>query len=91
MSMGIPVVANRADGTVEAIQHGQTGYLCNPGNLDEMAMNCIKLLRENEVRNNMSRNCKIYAKNEFNLNHMISQIESLYEELLAKKGVDNHR
>ncbi len=85
MSMGVPVVANRADGTIEAIHQGETGYLSDPGNLDEMTEYCIKLLSEKEYRKEISRKGQIFAKNEFGLKHMISQIEELYENLLAKQ------
>ncbi len=46
MAMGLPVVANRADGVTEAIQDGSNGYLCSPGEIEQMAECCIELARQ---------------------------------------------
>ena len=35
--MGLPVVATRADGSVEAIDHGKTGYLAETGEVEALA------------------------------------------------------
>lgn len=85
MAMGIPVVANRADGTVEAIKDGVTGYLCRPGDLDQMAEYCVMLLNDKDLQQEMGLKGQVSACSEFSLTRMISQIEALYEELLAKK------
>jgi glycosyltransferase involved in cell wall biosynthesis len=85
MAMGIPVVANRADGTVEAIQDGETGYLCEPGDLDQMAKYCVMLLNDKDLQVEMGLKGQVFARCEFSLTRMISQIEALYEDLLTKK------
>jgi glycosyltransferase involved in cell wall biosynthesis len=85
LSMGIPVIANRVDGTEEAIQDGKTGFLCLPGNLDKMAEYCINLLTNLKLRQEMSENGQKFVSNEFSLTNMVIEIESLYEELLEKK------
>jgi len=81
MAMGLPVIANRADGTVEAIDLGVTGYLCDPGNFDEMAAYCVDLLNNPAKRRKLGQQGQVYAHQEFDLNVMISQIETLYENL----------
>jgi glycosyltransferase involved in cell wall biosynthesis len=86
MSMEIPVVANRADGTVEAIDHGHTGFLCDPGELGAMAEACTRLLQNPELCREMGRRGREYAIQEFGLDRMISDIEALYEELLQRRG-----
>ena len=85
MSMGIPVIANRADGTIEAVQDGITGYLCSPGDINGLARNCIRLLSDKKIRYKMGLSCQNYARREYNLDVMITQIESLYEELIENK------
>ncbi len=86
-SMGLPVIANRADGTVEAIRPGQDGYLCDPGDLESMAAACITLLNDPALRQTMGQNGQAYARRYFDLDEMISQIEGLYQRLLAEKGL----
>ncbi|MCX7682109.1 MAG: glycosyltransferase family 4 protein [Anaerolineae bacterium] len=87
MSMRVPVVANRADGTAEAIIHGETGYLCNPGDLDGMAAYCLQLLRDPVRRQTMGASGRARAAGEFDVRSMVAQIAALYEALLAAKGL----
>jgi len=87
MSLGLPVIANRADGTVEAIESGVTGYLCDPGSYGEMASYCVDLLCYPEKRQQMGARGMAFAKQEFDLDVMIAQIETLYDDLLDQKGI----
>jgi glycosyltransferase involved in cell wall biosynthesis len=84
MLMGLPVVANIADGTVEAVEHAKTGYLCNPGKVEEMAEYCVDLLENPKKCMEMGKMGREYALEEFDLNKMIKQIEELYGNHLNK-------
>lgn len=83
MSMCLPVIANLADGTREAIQHEQTGYLCTPGQITTMVDYCMTLINHPELRQTMGRRGHIVATKEFDLHRMIAQIEALYEKFLS--------
>ncbi|MBN2547916.1 MAG: glycosyltransferase family 4 protein [Anaerolineales bacterium] len=85
MAMGLPVVANRADGTAEAIRDGETGYLCEPGDIDGMAARLLELVDDPQRRKEIGRKASAFARREFDLRQMIAQIEMLYEELLKTK------
>jgi glycosyltransferase involved in cell wall biosynthesis len=87
MAMGVPVVANQVDGTVEVIKHGETGYLCQPGDLTQMASYCETLLKDPLLSRTMGERGRKFVLSEFDLNRMIFQIEALYRELLSEKGV----
>ena len=84
MAMGLPVVANRADGVSEAIQDGSNGYLCSPGEIEQMAERCIELAHHPLTRQEMGCRGQAYALQEFDLQKMITSLEALYDELLAK-------
>jgi len=81
-AMEIPVIANKADGTQEIIEHGETGYLCNPDNIKEMVGYCIHLLENPISRKNMGKQGRLVVQEEFNLNVMIKKIETLYEDFI---------
>jgi glycosyltransferase involved in cell wall biosynthesis len=83
MAMGLPVVANQADGTDDAIHDGENGYLCSPGEIEMMAERCQDLICDPLKRLEMGKRGRAYAKKEFDLRRMIDQIEALYEQLLA--------
>lgn len=84
MAMEVPVVANRADGTVEAVAHGRTGFLATPGDLASLASSCLELLRDPDMRLAMGQQGRAYALLEFDVRTMVTQIAALYEELLAR-------
>jgi glycosyltransferase involved in cell wall biosynthesis len=84
LAMGLPVVANRADGVSEAIQDGSNGYLCSPGAIEQMAEYCIDLVRHPLQRQEMGCRGQAYATQEFDLRKMITSLEALYDELLAR-------
>ena len=85
MAMGVPVIAYQVDGTAEAVLPGETGCLCPPGSYDEMAACCLRLLQDKALRSQMAERCRELAASEYDVNHMVSQIADLYEELLARK------
>jgi glycosyltransferase involved in cell wall biosynthesis len=84
MAMGLPVIANRADGVTEAIQDGSSGYLCSPGEIEQMAECCIELVQHPLKRQEMGHRGQAYVSQEFDLCKMIASLEALYDELLAK-------
>ena len=86
MLMGLPIVANRADGTIEAITDGQTGFLCSPGDIAQMSKRISELIENAEQRRSMGHLGQEYARREFDLHQMITQIEALYRELLVNRG-----
>lgn len=85
MAMKLPVVANRADGTIEAVIDGSTGYLCTPGDIDQIAQRCITLFYDSVKRNEMGELARNLAIQEFDLNQMINQIETLYLALIEER------
>jgi glycosyltransferase involved in cell wall biosynthesis len=47
---GLPVIAHDIGGVAEAVQHGETGILCDPANLDSLIKALRKLLEDKKVR-----------------------------------------
>jgi glycosyltransferase involved in cell wall biosynthesis len=87
LAMGLPVLANHADGTSEAIQDGETGYLVQAGQVEEMAARAIDLVKDAGLRRKMGGQGQVFARQEFDLRTMIAQIETLYQNLLHAKGI----
>ena len=88
VSMGyMPVIANLADGTAEAIIDGQTGYLCVPGDLAAMVEHCSQLIVDQQKCKQIGHNGRSYAQQEFDLRQMIAQIDALYQHIIEKKSI----
>lgn len=84
MSMGLPVVANQADGTQEAIQHGVTGFLVQPGHLEKAVNYCAQLIEDPALRRSLGEAGQEFARREFDLARMLEQIDQTYQELLER-------
>jgi glycosyltransferase involved in cell wall biosynthesis len=87
LAMGIPVIAGRADGIIEAITDGQNGYLCDRGDLDGLASRCVELLNNPMLRATMGERGRELAKHEFDIKNMVGQIAELYIELIHRKHI----
>ena len=88
MSMELPVVANRVDGTAEAVLPGETGFLCRPGDVEGLASACLSLLRGVAMRRAFGERGRQLARSQFDLRGMIADIEALYARLLREKGIE---
>ena len=85
MAMGLPVLANQADGVQEVIQDGITGYLFQPGQLNQMAQTCQVLIERPTLRAEIGHRARDFIVQEFDLEVMIQQISALYEKLLSDR------
>jgi len=82
MSMGIPVVAYAADGTMDAIQDGVNGFLCPPGGVKQLANRCVELVNDAELRAKLGKSGSQFSRREFDLQRMINNIQDLYLSLV---------
>ncbi|HLU51871.1 MAG TPA: N-acetyl-alpha-D-glucosaminyl L-malate synthase BshA [Flavobacteriaceae bacterium] len=77
MASGVPVISTNVGGLPEVNQHGKTGYLSDLGNIDEMATNAIKILKDKKVLETFKKNARNYAKN-FDIHTIVPMYEEIY-------------
>ncbi|MFC1831005.1 glycosyltransferase family 4 protein, partial [Thermodesulfobacteriota bacterium] len=65
MANGLPVVSTRHSGIPEAVIEGETGYLVNEGDIDNMAICILKLASDVHLREQFGKAAWIRAKNCF--------------------------
>lgn len=58
---GIPVLGGNSGGTPDAIRHGETGYLVDPNNVDEIAGRIRELLQDPVLRRRMGERGREWA------------------------------
>jgi len=78
----VPIVATRAGGSAEAFVEGKHGWLCDPGDIEALAAQVIRLLMDSAERERMRRNGG-HIPNEFNMWAALRKREQLYAMLLA--------
>lgn len=78
MCMGLPVVCYQIDGIKEIIQQGINGYMFPAGEIRKMADTCIDLFKNKNKRETISTIGQTFARNEFNIDYMITKISNLY-------------
>ncbi|MBN1800323.1 MAG: glycosyltransferase [Candidatus Lokiarchaeota archaeon] len=61
MAQGTPSVGANGCGIRDVIKHGKTGYLAN--NLDEFKERVVKLMKDDDLRAEFSKNCKEISQN----------------------------
>ena len=54
LACGVPVIGANAGGLPEVVRHGETGFLCEPGDVDGMARAAIALLGDERAGSAMS-------------------------------------
>lgn len=83
MACGIPVLATASGGICEVVEDGVTGYLCEVGDTDSMAARAIELLSDADKAAEMGRLGRQRALGKFPRDAIVTQYESLYQELVG--------
>jgi glycosyltransferase involved in cell wall biosynthesis len=85
MAAGKPVVATAVSGTPEVVTDGETGFLVEPKNADQLAERITRLIEDPSLRDRMGRAARIRVKEKFSAATMIRATEQLYQELLESQ------
>ena len=90
MSCEIPVIATNVGGLPEFIEHGNTGYLAELGDIEAMAEWGKKLLKDEELRQKMGKQARQTVLAKFRQDRIVNMYEKFYEEVLQTNSVSEH-
>jgi len=79
MALGLPVIATRLGGTPEAIVDGETGFLVNPFDLDEVAGRALTLLGEPALQTRLGANGRARVHECYTVERMAARYEAIYQ------------
>lgn len=77
MACEVPVISSNTGGIPEVNIHGVTGYLSNVGDVDDMAANALKILKDEDTLNQFKKNALAQAQ-KFDLNIILQKYEDVY-------------
>ena len=83
MSSGLPVVASNVGGLHEVIEHGETGYLYDPHDVDGMSATIQELFDDEDRRKSLGLRARERAKKAFGKDKIIDEYVALYERLIG--------
>lgn len=84
MSCEVPVVATRAGGIGEVIQHGVQGYLSEIEEWEKLSDYSIELIQNPMIHQKMSQAARERVKEGFSMNRMVRELEGVYKEVLER-------
>ncbi|MCC9070856.1 N-acetyl-alpha-D-glucosaminyl L-malate synthase BshA [Flavobacterium sp. F-65] len=85
MSCGVPVISSNSGGLPEVNFDGYSGYLSDVGNVEEMAVNALKILKDDATLNEFKANALEVAK-KFDIKNVLPKYEALYQ-----KAINNYK
>ncbi|MCW9705411.1 N-acetyl-alpha-D-glucosaminyl L-malate synthase BshA [Fodinibius salsisoli] len=78
MGCGVPVISSNIGGLPEVNIHGETGYLCDLGDTEEMGKYAVELLSNPEKHKQISKQARHQAE-KYELGDIVSRYEEYYE------------
>ena len=82
MACEVPVIASRVGGLPEVIEHGVSGFLHAPADLDGMAASAVALLNDSELHARVAANAVTRVREQFCVDRVVPMYESFYEKVL---------
>ncbi|UFH45984.1 N-acetyl-alpha-D-glucosaminyl L-malate synthase BshA [Flavobacterium galactosidilyticum] len=83
MAWNVPVISSNSGGLPEVNFDGISGYLSDVGNVEEMAQNALKILKDNATLEKFKENAFSVAK-KFDILNILPLYEALYQKAINK-------
>jgi glycosyltransferase involved in cell wall biosynthesis len=87
LASGCPVVATRVGGVPDVVRDGEDGFLVDPGAVDDLADRLAQLANDPDLRRRMGKAGRARVVPRYGVDRLIDDVDRLYRELLAKKGL----
>ncbi|MDN3016727.1 N-acetyl-alpha-D-glucosaminyl L-malate synthase BshA [Paenibacillus sp. BSR1-1] len=82
MACGVPCIGTNVGGLPEVINHGETGYICEVGDIEDIAAKAIALLMDRKLHQQLSKRSVETATTKFKADNIVEQYEQIYFKLL---------
>ncbi|TYS68423.1 N-acetyl-alpha-D-glucosaminyl L-malate synthase BshA [Sutcliffiella horikoshii] len=82
MACGVPSVGTKIGGIPEVIDDGVTGYLSDVGDVEDIAINAVKILDNANLHKEFAENAITRVKEHFSSRRIVEQYEDMYKQLI---------
>ncbi len=82
----VPVIATRIGGIPEVVTDGETGFLSDIADTEKMSDDVMKLLNDEEMRENFGKKARELAVSRYGSDLIIPQYINFYEKVLQSKS-----
>jgi N-acetyl-alpha-D-glucosaminyl L-malate synthase BshA len=82
MSCSVPVIGTNIGGIGEVVEHGESGYLAELGDVKRMAKYCTDLLTNEKKLASFRTKARERAVNKFDISLIVPMYERLYESVM---------
>jgi L-malate glycosyltransferase len=84
MACGVPCVGTNIGGIPEVIEDGKTGFLCELGNIEEVAEKTLQILTNEDLHTYMAEQALKAVYEKFHSQHILQQYEDVYFSLIKE-------
>lgn len=84
MACGTPVVAFATGGPLDIVQHGHTGFLARPFDVEQLASGIIWCIEDDERNYKLGDRARSRAADEFEIEAIAGRYQSLYHQILSR-------
>jgi N-acetyl-alpha-D-glucosaminyl L-malate synthase BshA len=86
MAAEVPVISTNAGGLPEINIDGVTGYMTNVGDVEEMCVKALEILKDKATHDTFKANALKQARR-FDIDNIVPEYEKIYKRLLVKASV----
>jgi L-malate glycosyltransferase len=86
MACGVPCIGTNTGGIPEVITDGENGYLCDLGDIEEIANKAIQLLSDSSLYQGFVSNAVRTAKEKFSAEKIVKEYEEVYYRVLSQEN-----
>jgi len=82
-SCHVPIVATRVGGVPEIVTDGESGLLCEPGNVSQLAQGIERCLNDRELAKQLAFAAYRVVETKYGFDEQSRKLEDLYQRMMA--------
>lgn len=86
MACGVPCIGTNVGGIPEVIVNGETGYICELGDIKTITEKAVEILSNEVIHRRFSANSMERAEKRFSAEQIVSEYENIYFQLVGQDG-----